>query len=227
MVFIYGLIDPFTFKVKYIGKSIRPKQRLSNQCNEKSKTYRCNWIQSLLKKNKKPIQVILQTLNDDEDWQKAEKKWISIAKKYGWCLVNTTDGGDGVTNLSGDSKAKMLLTWKGRKHKPETILKLSKSSKGRVKTDAAKIKLSEKMKGREILWKDKLQEKVRKFDDATLDIIKKELLDGMKVIDAAKKYNVNRTTISKVKSGTYKTFKQKIKNYVKPRLFHNKKTNQK
>lgn len=220
MIYIYGLIDPFTFKIRYIGKSIRPKERLSNQCNEKSKTYRSNWIQSILSKGKKPIQVILETLNETDDWQKAERKWIYVARKYGWDLVNCTDGGDGVLNLSGESKKKMLATWKGRKHKPETLIKLSKASKGRVKPQSSKETLSLKMKGREILWKDKLQSTIRKFNDSLLDEVKKDLDNGMMVKDAAIKYEVHRTTISKIKLGTYKTFKQKTVNRVTPRLYH-------
>jgi hypothetical protein len=157
MVFIYGLIDPFTFKVRYIGKTINLKQRFERQINEQSKTHRCHWIQQLRAKGKKPIQVVLQELNDGDDWQKAEIKWIAIAKKYGWNLVNGTDGGDGVLNVSGEGRARMLATWKGRKHKPETLIKLSERSRGRVKPEKAKDILSQKMRGRKIEWVDKLK----------------------------------------------------------------------
>ena len=44
MVFIYALIDPFTFKVRYIGKTINLKQRFNRQMVERSNTHRCNWI---------------------------------------------------------------------------------------------------------------------------------------------------------------------------------------
>lgn len=220
MIYIYGLIDPFTSKVRYIGKTVKLKQRLDNQCNEKSKTYRSNWIQSLLKKGKKPVQVILQTLQDNEDWQFAERRWIYVAKKYGWNLVNTTDGGDGVLNLSGESKERMLKTWVGRKHKPESIEKMRKANSGRIKTDLSKDKLSSNMAGRKVTWKDKLQYANRKFDEQKLQQIITDLSNGMKVIDAALKYKVHRTTVTKIKNGSYLTFKQKTYNYVKPRRFH-------
>lgn len=48
-VYIYGLTDPITEEIRYIGKSIRPTERLSNHCNEKSNCHRSNWIQSLKK----------------------------------------------------------------------------------------------------------------------------------------------------------------------------------
>ena len=218
MVFIYGLIDPFTFKVRYIGKTINLKQRFDRQMNERSNTHRCHWIQSLRKKGKKPTQVVLQQLNDDEDWQSAEIKWIAIAKKYGWDLVNGTDGGDGVLNVSGEGRARMLATWKGRKHKPETLIKLSASSKGRVKPEKAKDIVSQKMKGRKIGWADKLQVANRKFDDNLIDDVLNDL-KTMKVKDVAEKYGVHRTTISKIKLGEYKTFKQKTVNYKRPRRY--------
>lgn len=218
MVFIYALIDPFTFKVRYIGKTINLKQRFNRQMVERSNTHRCNWIKSLADKGKKPTQVVLQELNDGEDWQAAEIKWISIAKKYGWDLVNGTDGGDGVTNVSGEGRARMLATWKGRKHKPETLLKLSARSKGRVKPENAKDIVSQKMKGRKIEWVDKLQLANRKFDDSLLGEVLKDL-KTMKGIEVAKKYGVHRTTITKIKKGTYKTFKQKTTNYKKPRRY--------
>lgn len=218
MVFIYALIDPFTFKVRYIGKTINLKQRYSRQMSERSNTHRCNWIKSLAEKGKKPTQVVLQELSDDEDWQAAEIKWIAIAKKYGWNLVNGTDGGDGVTNVSGEGKERMLATWKGRKHNPETLIKLSKASKGRVKPEASKDILSQKMKGRKIEWVDKLQLANRKFDDSLLIAVLKDL-ETMYVKDVAVKYGVHRTTISKIKTGNYKTFKQKTTNYKKPRRY--------
>lgn len=221
MVFIYALIDPFSCKVRYIGKTIRLKERLANQCNEKSNTYRCHWIQSILAKGKKPVQVVLQELNNNEDWKSAEQKWISIARKYGWDLVNLTDGGDGVVNLSGESKERLLKTWKGRKHKPESIEKMKIRSANQIISESHKDKVSEKMKHRDITWKDKLKEANRKFDDNTLQSIQSDLANGMKVIDAATKYNVHRTTVTKIKAGTYHTFKQKIRNHVKPRRYHN------
>lgn len=203
MVFIYALIDPFTFKVRYIGKTIRLKERLQNQMNERANTYRSHWLQSLKSKKKRPHQVVLQTLTDSDDWQKAEMRWIAVAKKYGWPLVNNTDGGDGVLNLSGESKERMLKTWKGRKHKPETIEKLKIANRGRVHSEAHKQHMSDLMKGRKIEWIDKISIANSKFDTESIAMLKKDLAGGMKVQDAAKKYGVHRTTISKIKLNKY------------------------
>jgi len=203
MIYIYALADPFTKEIRYIGKSFRVKQRYRDHLNDQSKTHKTNWIKSLLKRESKPALIILETLNDDSDWQTREKFWIGIAKSRKWNLVNSTDGGDGVINISGDGKRRMLETWTGRKHKPETLIKISKASKGRKKTEAMKKAMSEKMMGRKIIWADKLKIAIRKFDD---EKIKQVLIDlkTMKGKDVAIKYNAHRTTISKIKLGKYK-----------------------
>lgn len=220
MIFIYALIDPRTCKIRYIGKTINLKQRFQTQLNEKSKTHRCNWIQGLRKLGLKPKQCILQTLEDNEDWEYAEIKWIAIAKKYGWNLVNGTSGGDGVKNLSEETRKRIATAWIGRKHKKESIEKMSKAQKGKIKSDEAKDKLSAIMKGREITWTDKLKIANRKFTDSDLLKIKEDL-KTMMVKDVALKYNVHRTTISKIKNNQYETFKQKTINYKKPRRYDN------
>ena len=220
MINIYGLAHPITKDIRYIGKSIRTQSRYNDHLKDNSKTHKSNWIQFLIKQGLKPILIILEEIEDCEDWQQKERDWIFKAKKDGWKLVNSTDGGDGVLNLSGDGKRRMLETWKGRKHKPETLLKLSKASKGRIKPLNSKIGMSYQMKGRKIKWKNKLKKAVRKFSNKDLKSVINDLKNGMKGIDVSKKYNVHRTTITKIKKGEYKTFKQKTVNYIKPRLYH-------
>lgn len=202
MICIYALADPITKNIRYIGKSIRVKGRYKDHLNDNSKTHKVNWIKSLLKKQLKPLLIILEELHDTDAWQKKECFWIKVAKARKWDLVNSTDGGDGVLNISGEGKKRMLAAWKGRKHKPETLIKLSKASKGRKKTLAMKKFMSNKMKGRKILWAYKLKIAVRKFDE---EKIKDVLIDlnTMSVKDTAKKYNVHRTTITKIKLNKY------------------------
>lgn len=219
-IVIYGLCDPETKVIRYIGKSERVKERLSNHLNDKSQTHKTNWINSLKKKGLKPEIIILEVINDESIWQIREIEWIKLAREIGLSLVNSTDGGDGVLNISGEGKKRMLETWKGRKHKPESIEKMRIRSRNQIKTEESKNKISLIMANREITWKDKLQLSNRKFDDEKLKLIISDLQNGMKVIDAAKKYNVHRTTVSKIKKGEYKNFKQKTRNYVKPRRYH-------
>src|ERR1700675_4430931 len=138
MIYIYVLIDPFTNEKRYIGKTIRLRDRLLNQCNEKSDTYRCHWIQSVIAKGLRPIQEILEEMPDGTDWQERERYWIAEARRQGWPLTNCTDGGDGVLNISGESADRMKRTWIGRKHKPESIEKMRLANLGRTHDDAWK-----------------------------------------------------------------------------------------
>jgi len=203
MIHIYGLADPITKDIRYIGKSERVKERYANHMNDNSKTHKVNWIKSLKSKGQKPFLIILEELSDTDNWQEKEIFWIKTAKDKNWNLVNSTNGGDGVVNISGEGRLRMLATWKGRKHKPETLIKLSNASKGRIKSEESKNAMSKIMMGREILWKDKLKIAVRKFDDEKIILIINDL-KTMKVIDVAKKYNVHRTTITKIKLNKYK-----------------------
>ena len=202
MVHIYALCDPKTNQIRYIGKSQRVKERYSNHLNDKSKTHKVNWINSLKNKGLKPTLIILEELEDNQDWKEREMFWINQGRLNGWDLVNSTDGGDGVTNLSGEGKIRMLQTWKGRKHKPETLIKLSQASKGRKHSEESKNAMSQLMKGRKIEWVDKLKIAVSKFDQKKVNQVLIDL-QTMMVKDVAVKYDVHRTTISKIKKGTY------------------------
>lgn len=202
-VYIYGLVDPETDEIRYIGKSIRPTERLMNHCNEVSGCHRSNWIQSLKKCGLKPEMVILERIVGDWPWQESEKRWIAYGRANGWNLVNNTDGGDGVSGLPEETRAKMASTWKGRKHKPESLLKIGAATASRRHSKQTKEKMSAAHKGRVITWGDKLSEVNRKLSADTVREISDELANGGRVKDLASKYRVHRTTISKIKMGKY------------------------
>ena len=203
VIYIYGLIDPNTAEVRYIGKSIRPKERLTNHMNDVSNCHRSHWLQSLKSKGLKPEMVILEEMDGESDWQSSERKWIQYGRDANWPLTNNTDGGDGVCGLPLETRKKMALTWTGRKHKPETIIKLCAARKLRTTSEETKNKMSAAQKGRKIEWKDKIGIANMKITDADQVVIRQRVSRGDKVIDIAKDYGVHRGTITKVKMGKY------------------------
>lgn len=200
-IYIYGLADPDTGEIRYIGKSIRVYDRLSNHCNDRSRNHRTNWIKTLLQVGKKPALVILEELPHDADWQDSERRWIAHARSNGWRLTNGTDGGDGLMNPPEEVREKIRATWVGRKHSPETLAKYSEMRKGKLHSDEWKQNMSQVMKGREITWGHKLSLALRKLTDDDVREIRVLLAGGVKQLRIAGWYGVDKGTISNIKRG--------------------------
>ena len=94
-VIIYKLIDPFTTRVRYIGKTkedlgIRLYGHIyiaKTEHNEKAK-----WINSLIDKGVKPIIEIIETVKECE-WEEKERFYIKKYRKSEKNLLNIGDGG--------------------------------------------------------------------------------------------------------------------------------------
>lgn len=96
---IYGLQDPNSLEIRYIGKSssglVRPRDHLkpSHVRTDKNSRKR-RWLESLYAENIRPRIVILEhsvAENIDAD----ERKWIAYAKQSGWKITNVFEGGEG------------------------------------------------------------------------------------------------------------------------------------
>lgn len=203
-VYIYGLVDPESGLIRYIGKSIRPAERLQNHMNEISNCHRSHWLQSLKARGLRADMAILERIDGAYPWQHSERFWIAYGRANGWPLTNNTDGGDGVPGLSGPSKERMASTWIGRKHKPESIQKMVATKKATYRCSVeTRKRMSEAHTGRDITWGDKLSIALRKLTEEQVEEIKRRFAAGERTTDLAKEYGVHRTTISKIKMGTY------------------------
>ena len=89
--YIYGLIDPRTNQIRYVGKADNPTDRFYNHWADKRINHRTCWFKSLKKEGIKPRIEILAVVEKD-NWQFWEKHYISLYDN----LVNGTLGGDGV-----------------------------------------------------------------------------------------------------------------------------------
>src|SRR6266550_5497194 len=95
--FIYALIDPRTRDVRYIGKADNPGVRFQRHINDVKrgdKSYKANWIRSLLAKGLRPVFRIIDEVLKTE-WQAAEAAYIAVYREEGCRLVNTHPGGEG------------------------------------------------------------------------------------------------------------------------------------
>lgn len=163
-MYIYALLEPSTGAVRYIGASSDPERRLwEHRCHcKRGRTYRDNWLRALIATGEQPILAILERV-DTADWQSRERFWISKMREIGEPLVNLTEGGEGLSNPSEqtrdklrrarlghvhteEAKEKMRLAalgnqrWQGRKHSEETKQKIGQASRGRKWSPEARMR---------------------------------------------------------------------------------------
>lgn len=202
--YIYGLSEIGSNAIRYIGKSDAPAQRFRSHLNERSNCHRAHWIRSLKAKGLRPRLTVLEPLGYGQCWQEAERRWIAFGRSQGWPLTNNTSGGDGVCDLPPETRERMRNVWLGRKHTPETIerLKIARNLRPGY-SEGTKAKMREAMKGRVITWADKVAEGVRKLSEQQVSEIRQRIESGEFLSRLADEFGVHRTTLMKVKAGTY------------------------
>jgi len=129
---IYGLIDPRTNQVRYIGKTIQNlRKRLQHHLNENATHHRACWIKGLKSEGLVPNIFEIETVPTGEDWKEYETFWISYFKFIGSDLVNRTEGGEGVEGLqhTDESKQKMSKSHRGKKLPEQHKKKISNTLK--------------------------------------------------------------------------------------------------
>jgi hypothetical protein len=142
-VYIYGLYDPETRELRYVGKTNNLAKRLWHHIRDARKgqrTHKATWTRKLLRNNLKPIISIIQETTE-EDWQVDERACIAQALEEGANLTNLTKGGDGLLGYSPSEETRRKISehnkrigllppnWKGRKQSPEHIQKRVKARK--------------------------------------------------------------------------------------------------
>lgn len=128
MSVVYGLLDPDTLEIRYVGiTTYTPEFRLKTHINEafnggNRRVHK--WIRSL---SSKPVSVILEI--NPENLQESECNWISYLINLGARLTNGTSGGDGLFNPSPEVREKLSSWQRGRKLTPEHRAKLSEAQR--------------------------------------------------------------------------------------------------
>lgn len=161
MSFIYGLKDPETLELKYIGKTSGTlKRRLGAHISATKRKNKKNilqaWIQSILNKNLKPLIEIIEEC-DDIKLNLREIYWISYYRNLNYNLKNINNGGDG--NPKGYIFKGRFISPKGVY--PEHFKKYKKANLGVKKTKQHCENLSKARKG---VLSPKLYKKINSFN---------------------------------------------------------------
>jgi group I intron endonuclease len=175
--FIYGLWDPRNGRLRYVGKSDNPKQRLIGHVSIAKKELNpcASWIRSLLKQDLRPLVTVLEEVPVSE-WEATERHWIEKCRDLGIKLTNLLDGGEGGSvpgrkhsketrekmsraqkgrpgvSPSQETREKIRKALKGRKLPPEHCKNISEGQIGQTHSEETKKKISAKLRGREAPW---------------------------------------------------------------------------
>lgn len=144
VVYIYTLVDPITHEVRYVGKTVNLSKRMYQHTYLKCATHTSKWIKSL---SEFPQVVIVDEVTND--WEEAEKFWISYFKFMGANLTNLKSGGDSPHGWkhSEETKAKIKASNVGKMHSEKTIARLRTLRTGMTSSKETCLRISAALTG--------------------------------------------------------------------------------
>lgn len=148
-VFIYALVDPRSFEIRYIGKTVSPPRRLlSHIYNAKYQRFHNErWVYSLVTQDMKPVMEILEVVTTDEADEK-ECWWIAYAKQLGIQLTNSTSGGEGTRNFTPELRSRIGKTLRQKYiDNPELRKVVSERNRGKKHSAESRKKRSQAISG--------------------------------------------------------------------------------
>src|SRR5579885_3311453 len=88
---IYGLVDPNTKEIRYVGKADDPQARLKQHLQEKGDSEKHRWLGSLAEQGQIPELRILEevALGPLYLWEERERWWIAHLREQGARLTNS------------------------------------------------------------------------------------------------------------------------------------------
>jgi hypothetical protein len=138
---VYGLIDPRTGQLRYVGKSTRGLRRATEHLQPGrlggDRTHKAKWIRSLRKLGLKYEVEVLEKCGSLPALDEAERHFIGYFRAVGVDLTNHTDGGEGTSGWvpSLEFRANISRALKGGTKPPrseEHKRRLSESLQGRA-----------------------------------------------------------------------------------------------
>jgi hypothetical protein len=176
---IYGLVDPVTGHLRYVGMASdglkRPRAHLRWASQFDRYVYR--WIRQLVSQGLRYDIVIIQQLDGPEGLSDAEVHWINYFKLMGCPLTNLAPGGEG---------------WrKGMKHRPESKKKIGDANRGKLHSLEQTLAHSRAIGGRPFVDQNGVVyqttgEFARKFSQSTSNVFavlkgRQKTIAGMKL----------------------------------------------
>jgi hypothetical protein len=150
--FIYGLTDPRTDEIHYIGQSSsgmrRPEWHGLPSVLKLAKTSpKTEWVKSLVAAGVQYGVVVLERVADRRELDATECRWIAHGRRLNWPLKNLTDGGDGRKGFipSMEERARISQALTGHPVSEETRAKMSAALRGKrmpPRTEAHRAALS-------------------------------------------------------------------------------------
>lgn len=144
---VYGLIDPRTKLIRYIGKSCnglsRPKKV---SVYLRGRSYCKNWIRELCDLGLSYEIIVLSECDSDPLLLTEEIWWIAYGRACGWPLTNLTSGGEGAAGVkqSVDNRRKKSEAALGRSVPLSVRERISATLTGRTLPASQVIKMRER-----------------------------------------------------------------------------------
>jgi len=208
---LYVLIDPSTNEIRYVGQtSMKLHRRLACHISKREKTYKKDWINSLLIKNLKPIIQEVYKFYSQDEVNIAEINLINEYKNKGIRLTNLVAGGNVTTGYKFTEKQKekmrgrkphnlgKVLSAEQKKEISNSLKEFFKENpkKGISQTSESKRKIGDKNSKKTALIDD-LGNIIKTFESATA---------------AANEFNLRVNSVQYVCSGGRKSvFKKRFK----------------
>lgn len=135
-VVVYGLVDPRTGELRYVGKTaVGVERRLrSHICrsNIASRRHSSRWIAGVVASGMSPEAFEIERVQPGQDWADAEQFWIAYFRSIGARLTNLCDGGEGVRGyvFPPERRVEQSERFRGRKFDDEWRSRISAAKKG-------------------------------------------------------------------------------------------------
>lgn len=202
-VTIYGLRDPRTLELRYIGKATDPERRFRQHLEQgqlnRYRTQKNSWLKNLLAAGHQPL---LETIAVVEPHQANETEihWIAWYRASGARLTNGTAGGDGGAITDPEARARISATHLGAKRTAETRKKMSVSAKARCAEEKERQRLSSISNNKPPVTAGEANPRA-KLKDAQVRALRTQAAAGAVLADLAVEYGITRASVTQIVTG--------------------------